>query len=77
MDVSVTTVAAGPVTTVAAAASAAPGPGPIPVPNAGYVCAQCGKRHQLTMRDNVQCTACGYRIMYKRRSTEKLKYSAR
>ena len=34
----------------------------------GYRCAQCGKVHQLNMRDTVRCVTCGYRIMYKLRN---------
>lgn len=37
--------------------------------SAGYRCAQCGKKHQLTMKDSVRCSDCGYRVMYKLRDS--------
>ena len=37
--------------------------------SAGYKCAQCGKKHQLTMKDSVRCSECGYRVMYKLRDS--------
>ena len=37
--------------------------------SAGYRCAQCCKKHQLTMKDSVRCSECGYRVMYKLRDS--------
>ncbi len=43
----------------------------------GYSCAQCGKVHILTSRDTVRCTKCGYRIMFKLRTTQPILTVAR
>ena len=50
---------------------------PQPLPPSRYACAQCGKTYQLTNRDTVRCTKCGYRIMFKLRDSTPVICSAR
>jgi DNA-directed RNA polymerase subunit RPC12/RpoP len=47
--------------------STTPSPLPFSQPPSLYACAQCSKTYQLTNRDTVRCTKCGYRIMFKLR----------
>ena len=50
---------------------------PLAPPLSRYACAQCGKTYQLTNRDTVRCTKCGYRIMFKMRDATPVVCSAR
>ena len=40
-----------------------------PDPDFEYLCARCGKDVRLKRADLIRCRECGYRILYKKRST--------
>uniref|UniRef100_A0A0D3DYJ4 Uncharacterized protein n=1 Tax=Brassica oleracea var. oleracea TaxID=109376 RepID=A0A0D3DYJ4_BRAOL len=37
-----------------------------------YVCGDCGHENALKSGDVIQCRECGYRILYKKRTTDQL-----
>ncbi len=42
-----------------------------------YICADCGEEVRLKKNDEVRCRQCGYRIVYKKRTTAACQYLAR
>ena len=44
---------------------------------ASYICASCGREHELKPNDVVKCKYCGFRVLYKKRARELMQYEAR
>jgi DNA-directed RNA polymerase I, II, and III subunit RPABC4 len=42
-----------------------------------YVCGSCGVDLNLKLNDTVQCTECGGRILYKKRTRQIVQFEAR
>jgi DNA-directed RNA polymerases I, II, and III subunit RPABC4 len=42
-----------------------------------YTCGQCGVDLNLKLNDTVQCTECGGRILYKKRTRNIVQFEAR
>ncbi|KAA0157058.1 hypothetical protein FNF27_01962 [Cafeteria roenbergensis] len=63
-----------------AAGAAAAGGAPVPVDAPAklqYVCGNCNALNNIKPREPVRCRACGYRILYKMRTTRLTQYEAR
>ncbi|KAF2368682.1 RNA polymerase archaeal subunit P/eukaryotic subunit RPABC4 [Trinorchestia longiramus] len=42
-----------------------------------YVCGECHMDNEMRTRDPVRCRSCGYRILYKKRTTRLIVFDAR
>lgn len=42
-----------------------------------YFCAECQEEIQIKPKDNIRCRACGYRILYKKRTKRLIVFDAR
>eukprot|EP00793_Prasinoderma_coloniale_P004026 PRCOL_00006868-RA len=42
-----------------------------------YICGDCGAENKIKQGDVIQCRECGYRILYKKRTTKIVQYEAR
>lgn len=42
-----------------------------------YFCAQCQDEIQIKPKDQIRCRACGYRVLYKKRTTRLIVFDAR
>lgn len=42
-----------------------------------YLCGDCGAENRLRAKDPVRCRVCGYRILYKIRTSRLVQYEAR
>ncbi|MPC16277.1 DNA-directed RNA polymerases I, II, and III subunit RPABC4 [Portunus trituberculatus] len=42
-----------------------------------YVCGECHTENEMKPRDPVRCRSCGYRILYKKRTTRLIVFDAR
>ncbi|OIR58643.1 MAG: DNA-directed RNA polymerases I, II, and III subunit RPABC4 [Amphiamblys sp. WSBS2006] len=42
-----------------------------------YICGDCGMENELRMKDVIRCQNCGYRIMFKKRTTRIVQFEAR
>ncbi|XP_076036507.1 DNA-directed RNA polymerases I, II, and III subunit Rpb12 [Oratosquilla oratoria] len=42
-----------------------------------YVCGECHAENEMRPKDPVRCRSCGYRILYKRRTTRLIVFDAR
>lgn len=43
----------------------------------GYFCADCQEPIQIKPKDHIRCRACGYRILYKKRTKRLIVFDAR
>ncbi|KCV70420.1 hypothetical protein H696_02763 [Fonticula alba] len=42
-----------------------------------YICAECGHECSLSQSNKIQCTECGYRVLYKKRTKNIIQFEAR
>lgn len=42
-----------------------------------YFCADCQEEIQIKPKDHIRCRACGYRILYKKRTKRLIVFDAR
>lgn len=42
-----------------------------------YICGECHQENEIKARDPIRCRECGYRIMYKKRTTRMIVFDAR
>eukprot|EP00126_Sphaerothecum_destruens_P008282 Sdes_comp20161_c0_seq3m13314 len=42
-----------------------------------YICGECGGENEIKPKDPIRCRECGYRIMYKKRTTRMVQFEAR
>lgn len=42
-----------------------------------YVCGECGIDNSIKASEPIRCKNCGYRIMYKKRTTDIVQFEAR
>jgi len=42
-----------------------------------YICGECGKKTVLKVGESITCTHCGYRIVFKQRTTRAIQFDAR
>lgn len=42
-----------------------------------YFCAECQDEMQIKPKDHIRCRACGYRILYKKRTKRLIVFDAR
>lgn len=46
-------------------------------PGIEYFCADCQESIQIKPKDHIRCRACGYRILYKKRTKRLIVFDAR
>ncbi|KAI3872274.1 hypothetical protein MKX03_021396 [Papaver bracteatum] len=47
-----------------------------PAEPVSYICGDCGMENTLKPGDVIQCSECGYRILYKKRAKHIVQYEA-
>jgi DNA-directed RNA polymerase I, II, and III subunit RPABC4 len=44
---------------------------------ARYICGDCGYENEIRAKDVVRCRECGYRILFKKRTSRVIQFEAR
>lgn len=42
-----------------------------------YICGDCGAENEMKSKDVIRCRECGYRILYKKRTSRTIQFEAR
>ncbi|KAK8674646.1 hypothetical protein V6N13_032754 [Hibiscus sabdariffa] len=50
---------------------------PKPEPVVTYICGGCGQEGTAKLGDGIQCRACGYRVLFKKRTRKIVQHVAR
>lgn len=50
---------------------------PHPITKLLYICGSCGNETELGAKDAIRCRECGYRILYKKRTSRMVQFEAR
>ncbi|ORY87732.1 DNA directed RNA polymerase [Protomyces lactucae-debilis] len=50
--------------------------GPVKADKVNYICADCGQKNNIQMREVIRCRSCGHRVMYKERTKKMVQFLA-